>query len=217
MRSWPGPLPVVVWLPTGLLVAAAALSHHRALASQLLARAVLWSNLILGSIIAIVGSGRERPIAWVLAATTAAALALLGRRGLDNQGRFVPVAFRRTLLALLVMALADAQTLIFFGALHAEFSELRVLPRTLPLLALAVALLAGVWGVFRLRVWGLLLHAAACAALAAATLGDAIAVPRELALALAATAAAQLVLAAPLALAVLRGAARAGVCSQGPR
>jgi uncharacterized membrane protein YoaK (UPF0700 family) len=106
MRSWGPRLPVALWLPAAMLAAAAVLLHHRHLGSQLFSRAVLWSNLLLGIVITVVSHSRERPIAVVLAATTAAALLLVGRSGLGDDARaggFVPVAFRATLLGLMTV------------------------------------------------------------------------------------------------------------------
>jgi len=206
MRSWNGHLPHALWLPAALLVAAAGLVWHRQLASQLLARAVLWSNLILGVLITALGHGRERMIAVALAAATSGALLLLGRRGLGEgtPGTFAPIAFRRTLLALMVMALADAQTLIFFGTLTFEDS-FAYASRAAVYFALGGGLLLGIIGLYRLRVWGLLLHAASCGALIATALAGVLRLPVELGWALVATAVAQLVISAPLAFRLVRG------------
>ena len=59
MRSWGRGLPAVLWLPAALLVMAAVLVHHRHLGSQLLARAILWSNLLLGVLVSWSGSSSE--------------------------------------------------------------------------------------------------------------------------------------------------------------
>src|SRR5512138_2198895 len=103
MRSWPGHPPAALWMPAGLLAAAAVLLHHRHLGSQLLARAVLWSNLLLGTLASVVSVNGDRPVGLVLAWTTGAALLLLGRRGMEEgtPGAFSPVAFRGTLLGLM--------------------------------------------------------------------------------------------------------------------
>ena len=206
IRSWGGHLPHALWLPAGLLVAAGGLMWHRQLASQLFARAVLWSNLIIGGLVTFLGSDRERLVALVLAGATAGALMLLGRRGLDEKtpGGFAPVAFRRTLLALMVMALADAQTLILWATLSFEDSFVHA-GRAVMYFALGAGLLVGIVGLYRLRVWGLLLHAASCGALIALALLGALQLPVELGWALAATAIAQLVISSPLAFALVRG------------
>jgi hypothetical protein len=198
MRSWGGHLPFALWIPVGLLAASAVLVHHRRLASQLVARAVLWSNLILGTVIAVVVDTPERPVALLLAGATGGALLLIGRAGLtDDDGSFVPVAFRATLLGLMVMALADAQSLSLFGALELEnFHPAR--PVALEYFALAAGLIVAIVGIYRLRVWGLVLGAFTWVALATAALAGWLELPTGLAAAFVATSAVQLVLAAPL-------------------
>lgn len=210
MRSWGPRLPLALWLPAGLLAASALLLHHRNLGSQLFARAVLWSNLILGIVVTFLANVRERPIAIALAATTGAALLLVGRAGLTHEtrgGRFVPVAFRATLLALMVMALADAQSLAFFGTLELE-SWAPSPPRAAVFFALAGALLAAIAGIYRLRVWGLLLGAVSWLALASVALAGALRLPGGLIAAFVATSALQLSISAPLFVAMWTGARR---------
>jgi hypothetical protein len=210
MRLWGGRLPWELWMPAGLLIGAAALAHHRHTASQLLVRAVLWSNLLLAGVAAWCGNAGERPVAAALGAMTGLALLALGRRGLDAEARsgapFVPVAFRSTLVALFVMALADAQTLLLFGSL---FLESRALPAGLVALALAALLLASIVGIYLLRVWGLLLNAAACAAVIVCTAAGVFHLPGVLNGALLVSAAVQLVFATPLFVALATGAGAA--------
>src|SRR5690349_8871986 len=67
MRSWGNHLPAALWLPAGLLGASAILVHRRQVGAQLLARAVWWSNLLLGTLIATTGGSGERTIAALLA------------------------------------------------------------------------------------------------------------------------------------------------------
>src|SRR5262249_47290563 len=76
MRSWDNSLPVALWLPTLLLASSAALIWRRHIGGQLLARAVWWSNLILGTLIATSGGSSERGIAALLALCTGGALIL---------------------------------------------------------------------------------------------------------------------------------------------
>lgn len=89
------------------------------LPAQLFARAVQWSNLGLGFVLTILGSGRERNGGLFLALGCGSALLAMGRQGLvegERRAGFVPVAFRSSLLLLLVLALADAQSFGLFGA-----------------------------------------------------------------------------------------------------
>jgi hypothetical protein len=207
MRSWEGNIPSALWIPTALLGAAAVLCHHRHVGSQLVARAAFWSNLILGVLAMVIGGHSERPIGLALAASTAGALLLLGRRGLDGHARtgsFRPLAFRTTLLAIMVMALADAQSLLLFGTL--ELEGWRDDGRSLVMFGIAGLLVLGLVGLYRLRAWGLVAGAAGCLALAAAACGDVLRLPHALNVAFVATSMAQLVVVAPLAVAVWRGA-----------
>jgi hypothetical protein len=211
MRSWGGHLPWQLWIPAGLLGAAALLVHHRHSGSQLLVRAVLWSNLLLGMVVAWAGGGsREVPVAAILAGSTGVALLLLGRHGIDGDARgdrFVPVAFRSTLTAILVMALADAQTLLLFGSL--TFSESRSYNTTgLTSLALAIAFFTSIAGLYTLKVWGLLLNLVSCAAIITASAFGAIDLPPLFRWAFIATAALQILLAVPLLAALVTGARR---------
>src|SRR5262245_33531682 len=109
MQSWNGELPWQLWIPTALLGLGAVLALHRASASQILVRAILWSNLLLAAVVVYIGGRHDRPIAATLGVAAILGVLALGRQGLaEDRGAFVPVAFRTTLIALLVMALADA-------------------------------------------------------------------------------------------------------------
>ena len=122
MRSWGHEVPAALWIPSLLLAGSALLICRPHVGGQLVARAVWWSNLILGTLIATSGGSSERVIAALLALCTGGALLAVGRAELDEpttSGSFLPVAFRGTLICLVVMALADAQSLLLFGALGA--------------------------------------------------------------------------------------------------
>lgn len=205
MRSWGGDLPWQLWMPAGLLILASLLTHHRHVGSQMLVRAVLWSNTILGAMAIAFGNRGEQPIGAILLTSTAAALVLLGRHGLvgDAKGNFVPVAFRATLISVFVMALADAQTMIFFGSLedgnHGGHT----------LVALGAALVISIVGLYRLRVWGLLANAVACVALIGAAALGLMELPGFFVAALVVSAALQLVLVGRLGAAIVLGATRA--------
>lgn len=76
------------------------------------------------------------------------------------------------------------------------------------MLVLSAALLAGIVGIYLLRVWGLMLSAAACIGIIVAVLAGAFDLPTLLGAAFIATAALQLVLMFPLFLALVTGAER---------
>jgi hypothetical protein len=68
--------------------------------------------LILGTLIAVSGGSSDRAIGAILASCTGAALIAVGRADLDEatpSGGFLPLAFRGTLICMLVMAMADAR------------------------------------------------------------------------------------------------------------
>ncbi len=97
----------------------------------------------------------------LLALSCGAALLALGRAGLaesERRAKFVPAAFRSSLLLLMVLALADAQTFGLFGAAVLDDSPaLGAL-----LMAAAVGLAVGFVLLMRLSLVGLLVNVAAC-------------------------------------------------------
>lgn len=192
--------PLALLIPGGLLVVAAALVWRRGLPSDLLARAVLWSNLLLGFLLAISGNWTERAHGGVIALATGAALLILGRAGLEQpSAAFRPAAFRGSLVLALVMALADTQSLALFGGLHLEHG--RVTAAT-PLLVCAGVMVIATLGLYRLQVWGLVLNIVANVAIAGLALCGALEVPWLLAASLATTAVIQLALPVPLVVAL---------------
>jgi hypothetical protein len=199
--------PLALTIPAGLLLGAAALVWRRQLGSQLMVRAVLWSNLLLGALLSLAGGSNERIQGGVIALATGTALLVLGRVGLDRPSpAFSPAAFRGALVLALVMALADTQSLALFGVLRLERSHH---DEAAPLLACAGLMVAALVGLYRLRLWGLVLNVVANVAIAALALADALEVPRLLAWALATTAVIQLALPVPLVAAMVRGKAPA--------
>lgn len=212
MRSWGPGLPKVLWLPAGLLALSALLVWSRSVGGQLIARAVWWSNLILGTVIALASNHSERSIAALLVASTGAALLAAGDRALDapeRSGRFVPLAFRGTLMCMLVMAMADAQSLLLFGALErGACDELGHCHSMNPMmLGIAGALLLSVYGLYRLRVWGLALVLVASAVLSGVSFGGLLGLPSVLRAAYGVSGVAQWLVCIPLLIAIARGTA----------
>lgn len=204
----------VLWAYVALLVGAAALSLRGTLAAQLAVRAAWWANLLLGALIALSSARSERAFGAQLAIAAGVALIALGRKGLDaaeDGGGFVPKAFRTTLLAVMVMALADALTLGLFGALSVTARAYHGpgpsdFERALPL-ALAAPLALGFVGLLRLRFWGLLLDLAADAGILVALATRSLDLPIPLKAALGATAVLKFALVTPLFVAIARGRA----------
>lgn len=184
----------ILWLPILLLGASTLLLHRTHLGGQFLVRAVLWSNLILGFLVAISSGGADGGFGAAIAVGTGAGLIILGRSGLDGESsHFAPAAFRTSLILAFVMALADTQSLMLFGANALERGHNVGLA-----LPCAAVMLVALVGLYRLRVWGLALNVGANVAIAGLAATDALGVPPPIVWALCTTAAVQLVLPMPL-------------------
>jgi hypothetical protein len=147
-------------IPLVALVVAACVIHLPSLGPQLLARAVWWANLGLGAIVCVIGGSTARPPSLVLAVLCAFALLAVGKEGLGEAGEregYAPAAFRSSLLLLMVLALADAQTFLLFAVL--AISEHDQIPTTLILAPAVVAYSVGFVGLYRLAPWGAILNA----------------------------------------------------------
>ncbi|HSO37626.1 MAG TPA: hypothetical protein VLT33_34105, partial [Labilithrix sp.] len=116
----------------------------------------------LGAIICVLSSpsGSQSLPAFALVAGCAFALLAVGRRGLGEAGErggYAPAAFRSSLLLLMVLALADAQSFFLFIVLVR--SNAGHLETMLVLGPAAVAYLVGFVGLYRLAPWGAVLNA----------------------------------------------------------
>lgn len=150
-----------VLIPMAMPLVAAGAVWGGSLGAQLLARAAWWSNLVLGLMIAVIGSSSEQDYTIFLSLGAGTALLVTGRAGVpaaSERTGFAPTRFRTTLLALMVLALADASTLLLFGLLD--------LGRAWPLALAGTALLVGFVGLYRIRLWGVLLNTATSLGLA---------------------------------------------------
>ena len=180
--------------PTALIVAAAA-AQVPWLGAQLLARGLWWSNLVLGVLLVFFGSRSEATLGLGLAVACGAALVMADRRALTaaaESAGFRPAAYGGTLQLLMVLALADAQTLGLFAVIEARHQG----PTATVFALVALGLLAGFVGLMRLALWGVGLTMASSAALLFVIVTAAVRVDRDLRLPLGAVAALQL--AAPL-------------------
>lgn len=216
MRWWDtrGDLPAALWIPALMLALSAALLHHGAVGSQLLARSAWWSTLVLGTVIAGPGGTRsEARVGMLLALASGTALLAMGRLGLDetaeDRSAFRPIAFRTTLSLGMIMAVADAQALALFGALKLQMggwkgSPADDVPQGILLLLSAAALTLAIAGLYRLRVWGLLLAMVASAGIVVLNLVGAYGLPGPLGIGLISTSAVQVLLPLPIVAAILR-------------
>ena len=151
-------------LPLVGLVAAAFIIHRKTLGAQLVARAIWWANLGLGSILCFIGGGSNDVLAGgaVMAIGCGTALLVIGRKGLaeaSERANYAPPAFRSSLLLLMVLGLADAQTFLLFAFLDATESH----PKLRVFFFVGIAYLAGFIGLYRLAIWGALLNMATSA------------------------------------------------------
>lgn len=144
----------------------------RKLPAQLLARGTWWSFLLMGGVVAAVGHGDARHVGLAMSGCSAVALLAAGGLGLDvGDRRFQPVAFRRTLLLALVLAMADTGALLWLGLGNAIFEGRP------SVLLLVPFMIAGVVGLLRLRTWGLIVSLASNAALVTLALCDVVYLP----------------------------------------
>ncbi len=170
-------------IPLIELVIAAVVIHLPALGPQLFARAVWWSNLGLGVIICLLSSPRSsyNVTSFTFLALCAFALVAVGRRGLGEAGErggYAPAAFRSSLLLLMVLALADAQTFFLFMVL--VWRDQEQLATQLVLGPAVAAYVIGFIGLYRLRPWGAFLNALTSLVLLLVTVLQVTAMDREL-------------------------------------
>lgn len=191
----------VVGLPTVALLVSLVLLSSRTAGAQMLLRALLWSTAMLGAL-ANISEPHLVPVT-ALAANLACggALLVLRAHGLEPEryrGSFAPIAHHGVLTLMMILAVADAQTLVSWS-LGAKLRDLA------PGLC-GLAMIAGIVGLYRLRLWGLLCNLVLSIAVAALALGGALEVPPVVVAMLCTSAALQLVLAAIVLRSVRRGA-----------
>lgn len=194
---------LVLWMPVLLLSSSVLLPFSRSVGAHLLARAVWWSHLVLGSVILCCARAAEAKAGITMAIGSAVALLLAGRQQLaSSSSAFSPVQFRSHLTAILVMALADVQSLLLFGLLsRSDAGEPFGLSSCLLLIAGVMAI--AVFGLFRLRMWALVLTGVADLGLIA-VMSQCGALPMGLRTAYIASAAVQIVLMIPIVAAIAR-------------
>jgi hypothetical protein len=153
------------WIEWGLLAYAGVVGAagvglaRRSMSHQVLSRATAWTVLAPSALVTLfsVLSGHAEWTAAALAATSGGAL-LLARPMLhtsEARAEFAPSSFRRWLLA---GATASASAGIITGLFALDGMRWH-LDTAIPLLGLALSLLASAIGVVRMRAWGILLGA----------------------------------------------------------
>lgn len=143
----------VMLAPALLTVLLANLNHTGA---QVVARGIWWFNLLFGTVAAVSKQNWE-PALLALGA----GIALLAswdagiESGEETRSPFEPVAFRRSLLVSLTMAVAEVQLLVI-GTTFLWLDRHRAYAAGAGACALLLAFAA--YGIFRLKLWGVLLH-----------------------------------------------------------
>lgn len=190
------------WIPVITLALVSFLAPVTRLYAQLLARGVWWSNLVLGVLLSVMGSRGERPLGLALTLGCAAALLVADRRALvaSTEGAgFRPVAYAGTIQLLLVLALADAQTLGLFAIIEHG----RPNSGAWALALASAAMLTGFVGLLRLSLWGVLTTMGTALLLALALWMKGVRPDRDLVTPLLAIAALQVAVPLPMLLSML--------------
>ncbi|MDO9020678.1 MAG: hypothetical protein Q8S73_03315 [Deltaproteobacteria bacterium] len=190
----------VAWLPVVGPAVAALLVQFPSLGAQLLARGLWWSNVVLGVILVWAGTRNESLLGLPLVLGCGAALALVDRRALAaaaEQADFRPVAYAGTIQLLMVLALADAPTLLLFTQVE---SRRGLTPGSVALGVAALGLLVGFVGLYRVSLWGVLVTAGTSLALGVALASGAVHIDHDLDRPLTAICAVQVLVAAPMLL-----------------
>lgn len=189
---------LAILIPVLALVLAGAAAHANHLGAQLFARAAWWSNLLLGLFIVLVGGGSELVEGAMLALGSGVALVVADRRSLLDataRGRYAPVAYKGTLQVVMVLALADMQSLLLWGALALDDREESLAGL---LLGASAAMLLAFAGLYRLRLWGILVTMATSFGILVAMLGHFVKLDRDIVMGLTVLAALQLVAPLPM-------------------
>lgn len=182
-------------------VVAGLLIWSRRLPAQLLARGAWWAMLLFAAILSITSPSYGRSLGAFVAACCAIALLAAGGRGLDNRGRFAPVAFRGTLLVALVLAMADAGAFAWFGLGNAIFEH------SYSVIVIVPLMVAGVVGLLQLRTWGLVVGLVANLTIVILAATGVLNLPSPLRQLFIGSAALQMVVPLPMIVSILRGRA----------
>jgi hypothetical protein len=199
MKLGADPKPVA-WIPVIGPVVAALLVQFPSLGPQLLARGLWWSNVVLGVILVFAGTRKESLLGLPLVLGCGAAIALADRRSLAaaaERADFRPTAYAGTIQLLMVLALADAPTLLLFTQVESRHG---MTPASMALGAAAMALLVGFVGLYRVSLWGVLVTAGTSLALGLALVSGAVSIDHDLNRPLTVLCAVQVLVAAPMLL-----------------
>ena len=195
--------PPIAWallIPTVVLVGAGLLQFRQTLGAQLLARAVWWSKLLLGTLVALCGGQNEQPYGALIAGLCGMTLLLAGPTKMDAGSESVPISHRGLWVLALIMAMADTVTLLFWGMMGLLRGEGFLFLGCVTLMAV------GIVGLLRLRMWGLLVTLVGNIVVASLILLDSFdQLPHEPLVLLLSTAVLQLFVPLPMIVSIVRG------------
>ncbi len=191
----------LILVMSGLALASYPMSRAQNFLAQLFARAIWWQALAFGLVLAL-GYATGDVNGPISAATPmyvfGGLLAIVGagRVGLDFESdHFAPVAFRGSLTASLVMAMADTIALLFYAGIviiDGSFFDAFAFTGSAAVMLVAIA------GLYRIKVWGLALNVGANILIAGLAISGVFQLPEAIAFGLVATAIGQLLLPIPL-------------------
>ncbi len=192
-----------VLVPVAMPFVAAIAIQVRSLGAQLAARAAWWSNLALGAILTLTGGRSDGRYGVYLCVGAGGALLIAGRAGVADATRrtgFAPAAFKNTLLALMILALADASTFLLIGLIE---------PREpgMLLIVASVVLCVGFVGLYRLALWGVLVNVITSTIVAVVIGTRLVPLDKEIMMPIAILGGLQLAVAAPMLLSLVTGRA----------
>lgn len=159
---------------TAALAATGLLALVRSVGALLFARSVWWSAFGLAALV-VLFARHETPLTYVMFGMQAAtAVALLASRRIKpprSGTELTPVAYRGAITLSMIMALADAQALGWLGLTQLFLRDIDGiqrfgLPGAAMLGAACIAMIA-LYGLYKLRLWGLVLSTLTTAAIGA--------------------------------------------------
>lgn len=204
-------------LPGGALLWSASRLPRAGFRDHVLIRAVAWSTLVVGTLLPFTFDAWSfRLVGHVAALGSGVALLSLREVGLDAEMAagtpFVPIKHRGPLIVALVMATADAMTLLFAGLVSMEvgaYDFVTFAPGSIPTLIAGLVMVLAVFGLYRLRVWALVLNLVANVVIAYLAFSGVLGLSVPVAIALTSTAIIQTLLPVPV-LAAAAGDREAG-------
>ncbi len=186
--------------------AGAVLLTWRRTSAQILVRAFWWASVLAATVGSWAQPGTLPILMPVLCVASVLGLWLLGQRPFSvnlEDGQLPLARHRGVVLAMLVFGVADTENLLAAALNH---EEPEVLHFAVVQLVSAAAMLVSMWGLFRLRGWGLLALLGTNIVVAGLALGGQLIYDPGFALLFTATAVLQLCLAVPLIRTLLRPA-----------